>query len=292
MQSLRMIHVIKGKPGLSADLVVGLCLKSPVCDHFTLVSSSDLEATYEAQRKGALGPTRMSFTMEDAKRAGLATNDNYRRIPGPMLRARCATAIARVVFPDIVGNLYDKEELDPTLAEAPEKRARKAKDEPAQPVGEVVDQAPPAPAESKPEPAPAKPAVEIVSPKATPVGEMVAEIWNEGESKPAKETKPVAAPAPAPAASGEKTNWRALTLKQWQALTEEQRTGAGDINRKQAKLILDLAKTKGITDQALVISALREDFTKEFDEWGVTDLWQVTSKVASYAIDSLKTTPF
>jgi hypothetical protein len=276
MQSLRMIHVIKGKPGLSADLVVGLCLKSPVCDHFTLVSSSDTEATYEAMRKGALGPTRLSFTMEDAKRAGLATNDNYRRIPAPMLRARCATALARVVFPDIVGNLYDKEELDPSLAEgAAPTRTRKPKEEPK---AEVVEQAPPAPPETK------AADVEIITPKATPIGETVAAIVEEPQSKVA------AAPTPAP--SGERKNWRGLTLKEWQGLTEDQRTQAGDISRKQAKTILDLAKTKGITDPALVVSALREDFTSEFQEWGVTDLWQVDKKVASYAIDSLKSAPF
>lgn len=112
MQSLRSIHIIKGKPTLSADLVAALVKsRADVCSYFMLVESTDQIATYETQRKGEPKPTRMAFSIEDARRAGLAGGDNWRKYPSAMLRARCITALARAVYPDLAMGIYDPDEL-------------------------------------------------------------------------------------------------------------------------------------------------------------------------------------
>lgn len=113
MQSLRSIHVIEGKPTLSADLIVALVKKrSDVCQFFRLVESTEKVATYETQRVGEPSPTRMSFSIAEAERAGVAGKDNWRKFPAAMLRARCSAALARAVYPDLAMGLYDPDELE------------------------------------------------------------------------------------------------------------------------------------------------------------------------------------
>src|SRR5688572_26003041 len=52
MQSLRSIHVVEGKPVLSAQLLVALAKRHPDCMYFRLVESTTEKATFETQRKG------------------------------------------------------------------------------------------------------------------------------------------------------------------------------------------------------------------------------------------------
>lgn len=115
MASLRMIHVFDGKPILSAALIVGICLRrSDLCEYFTLVESSGELATYETKRRNNPVPTRLTFAMSEAQH--LATKDNWKNNRPDMLRARCSAKLARAVYPDIVGGLYDPDELDEVRA--------------------------------------------------------------------------------------------------------------------------------------------------------------------------------
>ena len=110
MQALRSIHIIKGKPTLSADLILALVKRNPACKRFQMTESSEKIATYCTQRVGE-DPTTMSFTIAQAQRAGLLSNDNWKRFPEAMLRARCIAALARAVYPDVVLGIYEHEEM-------------------------------------------------------------------------------------------------------------------------------------------------------------------------------------
>lgn len=120
MQSLRSIHIIEGKPTLSADLVAALVKsRRDICQWFRLVESTDQVATYETHRVGEPSPTRMSFTISDANRAGVTGKDNWRKYPAAMLRARCITALARAVYPDLAMGVYDPDEMAPEAPPTP-----------------------------------------------------------------------------------------------------------------------------------------------------------------------------
>ncbi|MBV9849847.1 MAG: hypothetical protein JO250_09265 [Armatimonadetes bacterium] len=106
------IHVIQGRAVLSADLMAAVCKASPLCLFFRLVETTDQRAVYETQRIGDPSPTPMTFTMEDAKRAGLAGRDTWKQYPAQMLRARCIAGLARAVFPDLLLGLYTPEEME------------------------------------------------------------------------------------------------------------------------------------------------------------------------------------
>jgi|GEM_PF-2536156 len=110
MQSLRGIHMIDGKPSLSADVCVAVVLHSPACLFFRLIESTAQIATYETQRRGD-AVRRMSFAIQDAETAGLAGKDNWRKFPAAMLRARAAMSLARAIYPDALMGVYDPDEL-------------------------------------------------------------------------------------------------------------------------------------------------------------------------------------
>lgn len=115
MQSLRGIVLIDGRPTLSAD-AMGALVKSrrDVCAYLVLEYSDATRATYRTQRVGDPQPTTMTFTIEDAQRAGLR-GSAWQRYPAAMLRARALSAICRAVYPDLLLGVYDPEELEARL---------------------------------------------------------------------------------------------------------------------------------------------------------------------------------
>jgi hypothetical protein len=117
MQSLRGVYVINGRPTLAADLMVGVCKRrGDICKSFRLVESTDKIATYETERVGE-GVTRMSFTIDQAKRAKLTGKETWVSHTEAMLRARASSLLARAVYSDILNGLYDPDEVDGLGAE-------------------------------------------------------------------------------------------------------------------------------------------------------------------------------
>lgn len=112
LQALSLMHIIEGKPTLSADAMVGLVKRSGVCSFFRLVESTAERATYETLRVGEDTPQRMAFTMDEAKQARLTGKDNWQKFPAAMLRARCQAALARAVYQDVLAGVYDPDEIE------------------------------------------------------------------------------------------------------------------------------------------------------------------------------------
>lgn len=112
MQAIQGIHVIEGKPSLSAAMAVALVKRSPLCEFFDLVDSSAKSATYETKRRGGRKESKMTFTIEEAQSAGLLGKDNWKKYPAAMLRNRAALALARDVYPDVVANIISDDEAD------------------------------------------------------------------------------------------------------------------------------------------------------------------------------------
>jgi hypothetical protein len=110
MAAIRGVHVVKGKPVLSADAMVGVVLGRGIAKYFRCVEESPEVATYETHRNGDPEPQRMTWTMEDAKRAQLTGGDNWKKYPRAMLKARCKAALARDVYPDVLAGCYTEDE--------------------------------------------------------------------------------------------------------------------------------------------------------------------------------------
>lgn len=113
LTALRTIHNIKGRHALSAQLIVGLVLKSGLCDFFELVELDEKHCVYETKRKKARKAIKLEHTIEMAEQAGLLKADsNWSKIPSDMLNARCSVRLARIVYPDVCANVLTKEEAE------------------------------------------------------------------------------------------------------------------------------------------------------------------------------------
>ena len=141
MQSLRGIHVIEGRPTLSADLMLALAIRAGVRAQW--VETTPDVARLRLERDG-FEPHEHAFSMVDAKRAGLARRQNWGRYPAAMLRARCLSAALRAWCPDVLGGgVYVEGEFEPRAPEPVVELVQPDDDDDAPPVfADVVDSEP------------------------------------------------------------------------------------------------------------------------------------------------------
>jgi hypothetical protein len=109
MMSLRQLTIVKGKVTLSAEAMLALAMRAGVSVQWEVLTTT--EATVILSRDGS-PPHRETFTMEDARRAGLAGGNTWRAYPKAMLRSRCISAACKAYCPDIVSGLYTPEEME------------------------------------------------------------------------------------------------------------------------------------------------------------------------------------
>lgn len=110
MQSLAQIAVIEGKPTVSAQAQRALVLAAG--HELWLEELTATRATWCGRRAGTDSVTRVSWTMDDARRANLAGKQNWRTYPRQMLSARASAELVRAVFADVVGGLAATEEIE------------------------------------------------------------------------------------------------------------------------------------------------------------------------------------
>jgi hypothetical protein len=132
MAAIRGVHVVKGKPVLSADAMVGVVLGRGIAKFFRCVEESPESVTYETHRHGDPEPQRMTWTMEDAKRAQLTGGDNWKKYPRAMLKARCKAALARDVYPDVLAGCYTEDEAREFSDDRPRSEPARRPPSPAQ----------------------------------------------------------------------------------------------------------------------------------------------------------------
>lgn len=110
--SLSAFHVIKNKMCLTATMIEGMVQNAECCEYFMCIESTDKTCTYETKRRGYPKAIAHTWVIEDAARLGLTSLDQWKKQPRTMLRHRCGTDLARMVFADVVAGLYSTEEMD------------------------------------------------------------------------------------------------------------------------------------------------------------------------------------
>jgi hypothetical protein len=122
MLSLRSIHIIEGRPTLSADLMAALVHRE-IDRHgdglLMALPPTPQAATVRYRRWGWPEPLEFTYAMEDAQRAGLATRDTWKRHPAQMLKARAISTVCRMSFSDVVAGLYTEDEVLDALDSEP-----------------------------------------------------------------------------------------------------------------------------------------------------------------------------
>jgi hypothetical protein len=110
------MYVVHGKVGIAASAVAGLILESGVCCQWQVEEkgtfgqdSFAIEVT--SKRKGFEEPTKTTFSIADAKTAGLWTSATWKKYPKVMLTWRAITFHARLYYADVLGGAYTDMEL-------------------------------------------------------------------------------------------------------------------------------------------------------------------------------------
>ena len=116
IQSIDCIHIIKGKPTMSAQGMLAL-IKRDVS-----TSKVDVQVFRENKEGGGFVATctmhrgeeshTCTWDMERAYMMGLTGKDNWKKQPDTMLKWRAVSECARFLFPDVIMGLYTPEELD------------------------------------------------------------------------------------------------------------------------------------------------------------------------------------
>ena len=108
MQSLAKIAVIDGKPSLAAEGQRALILAA---GHYIWPEDfTTTKVTWAGRRHDLDTISRVTWTLDDAKKANLAGKQNWRTYPRAMLSARASAELARAVFADVIGGLAATEE--------------------------------------------------------------------------------------------------------------------------------------------------------------------------------------
>lgn len=110
MQSIHGIHVIKGKPTMSADMTAAAVRRA---GHKLRITGDDTHAVAVLIRSDDPDfEYRCEWTLDRAKKAGLLGNDTWAKYPAAMLRARAITEVARAGASEaLYGVVYTPEEL-------------------------------------------------------------------------------------------------------------------------------------------------------------------------------------
>jgi hypothetical protein len=109
MEAMRSLDIIEGKPTMKPEVMLARAIRAGI--RHTWERTDEQAAVLLLDRGGS--KHRQSFTMEDAKRADLASKKNWQRYPAAMLRARCISAAMRAFCPDVLGaGVYLAEELE------------------------------------------------------------------------------------------------------------------------------------------------------------------------------------
>lgn len=281
MASLAHIHVIEGRPAISAAGQRALILAH---GHEIWISEQTAtRATVCGRRKSEERILEVTWSLDDAKRAGLLGKPVWQKYPRNMLVARATGDVGRGAFMDVLGGIpYSVEELedgnvidleptgDPTTAApAPEPTKRRK-----------AGRAATAGADSEPPPAP--------EPEAAG-GEAAATA--EGEPPPAPEVEPDPDPEAQPEAqppAGVKAEGEQLSLAQQVAIICRElnieradllfavtgKTSGREISREQAVEVLNSARAIQRNEMRLVNvdgqgwQLLPLEQGEDADEWG------------------------
>lgn len=107
--ALNGIHVIDGKPTVSPALMSGLVRRA---GHKLRVTGDDTRAVAEIIRADDPDFTfRSEWTLDRAKKAGLAGRGSWAKYPAAMLKARAISEVCRDACQEVLAGVYTTEEL-------------------------------------------------------------------------------------------------------------------------------------------------------------------------------------
>ena len=117
MQALSHIHIINGKPTMSAELMLAQIMRLHPKTKISYPVRSGEKCEVKVTREGSEASI-FSFSIQDAQAAGLLSNPTWKKYPRAMLHARVVSEMARSLFPDAISGVsYTPEEMGASVNE-------------------------------------------------------------------------------------------------------------------------------------------------------------------------------
>ena len=113
--SIKNIAVINNRPTIWGDAAIGLVRASGLCEHVreTIEGEGDAMTAVCRVKRGGQPEEVREFSVADAKKAGLWTKSGpWTQYPKRMLQLRARSFALRDVFPDVLGGLWIREEVE------------------------------------------------------------------------------------------------------------------------------------------------------------------------------------
>lgn len=107
------LYMFNGNVELPAHTIAMLIRKSG--HHFEALEMDEKRCVLKGTRGDNNGTWTEVYTMEEAKAAGLASKDNWRKHPRDMLYARCLSRLGKHLFSDSIKNAYVEGEIRETI---------------------------------------------------------------------------------------------------------------------------------------------------------------------------------
>ena len=106
----RDYHVIQGRPALKADAMLARFQQEGGVVEWVSYTEAKVSGKFSHPQSSPT-PLLVEWTLDMAKRAGLANRDNWRNYPRAMLRSRVISEGVRATYPGIAVGIYTVEEV-------------------------------------------------------------------------------------------------------------------------------------------------------------------------------------
>jgi hypothetical protein len=134
MQALAKVDIVKGRPAPRAELARALALAAG--HDLWVEESTNTRVTVAGRRRNSQNVQKVTWTMDDARKAGIANNPTYAKYPRQMLLARASAELVRQMCPEVLGGITvfaeeatdidsDTPELAPAAKPEPTTRRRR-----------------------------------------------------------------------------------------------------------------------------------------------------------------------
>ena len=107
-EAARDYHIINGKPSLKSEAMLARFQQAGGKVEWHEYTHESVSGTFTHPQGGSL---KVSWTIQDATRAGLTGNPTWKKFPRQMLKARCISEAVRGIFPGVLSGLYAPEEV-------------------------------------------------------------------------------------------------------------------------------------------------------------------------------------
>lgn len=142
LQALNGIAMINGHPTLHSDSIPCVVMASGLVEgmHYKFEGDGDtLACTFYVKRRDVAEYQEWTYSMDDAKKAGLLNSPTWKAHTKKMLFNRARSWCLRNTFPDVLGNLYTKDEVENAdFSEVPPKHEETPEDYDALPLDKPV----------------------------------------------------------------------------------------------------------------------------------------------------------